>query len=161
MSTPMSTKPTTIFYQTLFADAARAGIYQLPQNHHQELEVGAGLAACCVFHVDLAKARNKEDLLEKIGRAMAFPEWFGHNWDALYDCLLDMGWRPALGFVVILKNAEMVQSRAETDFTSLLKVFADAADERRANDVPLWCLVEIDAKRMPKLRALPAPPQLA
>ena len=157
----MSTNPTTIFYQTLFADAARAGTYQLPQNHHLELEVGAGLAACCVFHVDLGKARNKEDLLEKIGRAMAFPEWFGHNWDALYDCLLDMGWRPALGFVVILKNAEMLQSRAESDFATLLKVFADAANERRASAVPLWCLVEIDTKRMPKLPALPSPPQLA
>ena len=157
----MSTKSTTIFYQTLLADAGRAGNYRLPQSHHQELEIGAGAAGCCVFHVDLAKARNKTDLLEKIGRAMAFPEWFGYNWDALYDCLLDMGWRPALGFVVILKNANTVQARAEADFSNLLKIFADAADERRSSDVPLWCLIEIDEKQIPQLQALPTPPHPA
>lgn len=43
------------------------------------------------------RARNKDEMLDQIGRALAFPEWFGHNWDALADCLLDMGWRPALG----------------------------------------------------------------
>ena len=157
----MSTKSATIFYETLFADAGRAGIYRLPQNHHQELEVGAGLAACCVFHVDLAKARNKADLLEKIGRAMAFPEWFGHNWDALYDCLLDMGWRPALGLVVILKNANTVQVRAEADFSYLLKIFADVADERRSSDIPFWCLIDVDAHQLPQLLALPTPPHPA
>ena len=33
-----------------------------------------------------------------IGKALRFPEWFGHNWDALTDCLLDMGWLPAAGY---------------------------------------------------------------
>lgn len=147
----MNNPQDSTFYETLFADAARAGVYRLPHPHHEILEIGAGHAGCCVFHIDLAKARNKGDLLEKIGHAMAFPEWFGHNWDALSDCLLDMGWRPALGFVVILKNVEMVHSRAESDFACLLKIFADVADERRSEGVPFWCLVDIPASKFPAL----------
>ena len=151
---PMSPHPSSAFFESLFADSSRAGVYRLPQTHHENLEIGAGLAGCCVFHIDLARARNKTDLLEKIGHDMAFPEWFGHNWDALNDCLLDMGWRPALGFVVILKNAEMVQSRAESDFACLLKIFADVADERCSDGVPFWCLVDIPASKIPALVSL-------
>ena len=151
---PMSPHPSSAFFESLFADSSRTGVYRLPQTHHENLEIGAGLAGCCVFHIDLARARNKTDLLEKIGHDMAFPEWFGHNWDALSDCLLDMGWRPALGFVVILKNAELVQSRAESDFACLLKIFADVADERRSDGVPFWCLVDIPASKIPALVSL-------
>ena len=146
------------FYEFMIGDANRAGVYLMPQRHHEELEIGAGAAGCCVFHVDLARARNKDEMLDLIGRALAFPEWFGHNWDALADFLLDMGWRPALGFVVILKNAEFIHSRAESDFACLLKIFADVADERRIDGVPFWCLVDIPAKKLSGLAALPAPP---
>lgn len=145
------------FFESLIGDATRAGVYRMPKRHHDDLEIGAGAAGCCVFHVDLARARSKDDMLDLIGRGLAFPEWFGHNWDALADCLLDMGWRPALGFVVILKNAEMVHARAESDFATLLKVFADVADERRDEAVPFWCLVDIPHSDYPALPSLPAP----
>ena len=146
------------FFESLLGDAQRAGVYLMPQQHHDELEIGAGAAGCCTFHVDLARARNKDQMLELVGRALAFPEWFGHNWDALADCLLDMGWRPALGFVVMLENAEFVHSRAESDFACLLKIFADVAVERRAEGVPFWCLVDIPGNKLAGLSRLPSPP---
>ena len=148
------------FFQTLIGDSTRAGVYRLPKRHHDDIEQGAGEAACCVFHVDLARARNKDDLLDLIGRALAFPDWFGHNWDALSDCLMDMGWRPALGYLVILKNAQMIHSRAEADLATLIKIFADCADERRADGVPLWCLVELPRNDLASLAMLPTPPDL-
>ena len=151
-------KSSSAFFESLISDAARAGVYRLPKRHNDDLELGAGAAGCCVFHVDLARARSKDDMLDLIGRGLAFPEWFGHNWDALADCLLDMGWRPALGFVVVLKNAEMVRARAESDFATLLKIFADVADERRDDAVPFWCLVDIPHSDYPALLSLPAPP---
>jgi RNAse (barnase) inhibitor barstar len=152
--------PSSDFFQTLIGDPTRAGVYRFAKRYHDDIERGAGAAACCVFHVDLARARNKEDLLNLVGRGLAFPEWFGHNWDALSDCLLDMGWRPALGYLVILKNAEMVHSRAEQDFASLLQIFSECADQRREEGVPLWCLVELSRDDLPTLASLPTPPDL-
>ena len=32
---------------------------------------------------------NKETLLDSLAKACDFPSWFGHNWDAAWDCLTD------------------------------------------------------------------------
>ncbi len=32
---------------------------------------------------------NKDTLLTSVAKACKFPAYFGHNWDALWDCLTD------------------------------------------------------------------------
>ena len=32
---------------------------------------------------------NKDTLLTSMAKACDFPDYFGHNWDALWDCLTD------------------------------------------------------------------------
>ena len=34
---------------------------------------------------------DKRTLLDLYSRAFNFPDWFGYNWDALLDCLRDVG----------------------------------------------------------------------
>jgi len=133
----------TAAYEHLFADAARAGVHHLPHGDIGELLAGAGAAGCLVLRVDLATARNKEELLTAVGKALRFPEWFGHNCDALADCLLDMGWLPAEGYVVILDHCDGIHGRAESDFVTLMQVFQDTAEEWRENGLPFWCLVDM------------------
>lgn len=36
--------------------------------------------------------RGEAELLSEIARALKFPDYFGHNWDAVDDCLGDLGW---------------------------------------------------------------------
>lgn len=38
-------------------------------------------------HVDGWTAQTKPEVLAAFGRALSFPDWFGHNFDALHDCL--------------------------------------------------------------------------
>lgn len=131
------------FYETLFGDAARAGVHHLPHGDIAELLAGAKAAGCLVLRVDLAAARDKEQMLDAVGRALRFPEWFGHNWDALADCLADMGWLPAEGYVVVLDHCDGIHGRAESDFVTLMQVFQDAAATWREDGVPFWCLVDM------------------
>ena len=35
---------------------------------------------------------NKTALLESLASLLTFPSYFGHNWDALTDCLGDLSW---------------------------------------------------------------------
>ena len=98
-----------------------------------------------IFVVDLGPVTNKESLLAALGRAMAFPDWFGHNFDALFDCLTDLAWRPAEGYLVLLEHCDGVHSQAEEDFVTALQVFDQAANEWREQGVPLWCLVDMQA----------------
>jgi RNAse (barnase) inhibitor barstar len=133
------------FYQALLGDAGRAGVHHLPQGDIAPLLEGASGAGCLVLRVDLSRARTKEDMLEMVGKALRFPEWFGHNWDALTDCLLDMGWLPAEGYVIILDHCDRVHGRAEADFVTLMQVFQSAAETWREDGIPFWCLVDMQA----------------
>ena len=37
--------------------------------------------------LDCAKIEDRRQLHEALARELAFPEWYGHNLDALHDCL--------------------------------------------------------------------------
>lgn len=37
-----------------------------------------------------SKTTNKESFLREIGLLLNFPDYYGHNWDALNDCLTDI-----------------------------------------------------------------------
>lgn len=38
------------------------------------------------------KIQDKCTLLESLATTLAFPPYFGHNWDALFECLRDFSW---------------------------------------------------------------------
>ncbi|MDD5175844.1 MAG: barstar family protein [Sterolibacterium sp.] len=141
--------------EVLLRDASRAGVYHLPRwsvDGHASLVAAAEACGYFVFNVDLSRAKDKDSLLVAIGRDMAFPEWFGHNWDALADCLADLGWRPAEGYLVLLEHADALQAGAEDDFVNTLKIFAEAADEWREQGIALWCLVDMQSDGIAWLR---------
>ncbi|MEU4768224.1 barstar family protein [Actinosynnema sp. NPDC023794] len=45
-------------------------------------------------HVVRRGAHTKKDAIGAIAEALSFPDWFGHNLDALHDCLTDLSWLP-------------------------------------------------------------------
>lgn len=117
----------------------------MPHGAVDDLLAGAAAAGCLTVRVDLAAARSKDDLLAAIGKALRFPDWFGHNLDALTDCLADMGWLPAEGYVVILEHCDGIHARAENDFLAVMQAFQDVAVEWSEQGLPFWCLVDMQA----------------
>lgn len=132
-------------YANILTRLDHASVYHMPLDGEAALVAAAERNAYCVFRVDLAGVQDKAELLSAIAKAMAFPEWFGHNWDALLDCLADLGWRPAEGYVVILEHCDGIHGRAETDFVQTLQVFEAAANEWREQGIPFWCFVDMQA----------------
>lgn len=132
-------------YAAILASLDHAGVYHMPLDGEGGLIDAAEQNNFAVFRVDLSGARDKADLLKSIGDAMAFPDWYGHNWDALLDCLADLSWQPAEGYVVILEHCDGIHGRAEADFVAALQLFEAAANEWREQGVPFWCFADMMA----------------
>ncbi len=77
-----------------------------------------------------AKCRTTAGLFAEFARALSFPDYFGHNWDALEECLADLEWVPAKGYVLLLTDAEQVlrQEQEEDEYATLLEVLSDAGE---------------------------------
>lgn len=68
--------------------------------------------------VNCAGLEDKAQLHEVLAQALEFPDWYGRNLDALYDCLTDLdsvhlhlvGWQQLgdwkAGFAAVLSDAE-------------------------------------------------------
>ncbi len=41
-----------------------------------------------------ASIRSKQKLLRTLAKELQLPAYFGHNWDALEECLRDLSWLP-------------------------------------------------------------------
>lgn len=132
-------------YQAVLDDARKAGVYHMPQVDPLPLIDAAAASGFAAFRIDLSQAEDKTGLLDAIGKAMHFPDWFGHNFDALSDCLTDLAWQPAEGYFVLLERCDGIHGRAEADFVSTLQTFAQAADDWREQGVPFWCFVDMQA----------------
>ncbi len=132
-------------FEKLLTNVARAGVYHTPLQGMAELVAAAEHAGYAACRLDLGAAKDKNGLLDRIAQSFEFPDWFGHNWDALQDCLTDMSWQPAEGYVMILENCDAFRADHSEDFETVLRVFGSAADFWREERIPFWTLVDMHA----------------
>jgi RNAse (barnase) inhibitor barstar len=92
------------------------------------LLTNAGDGKVAVFEVNGACIESERDLLSALARAMEFPSYFGMNWDALDECLRDLSWRPAKGYVLVLRDAEQLWRRNGRLMGSLVGSWLFAAE---------------------------------
>ncbi len=95
------------------------------------LERAAERAGQRLLRADLADAGDKPEVLAAIAAAFALPAHFGHNLDALYDCLTDLCPRADAdqpGFLVMLENLPEAGGFGREQRDALLDVFRDAAE---------------------------------
>lgn len=123
-----------------FADPAKAGVYRLPADATLPSPT-RGAGALAVWRVDLEGVRDKAEFLAALAQALDFPDWFGDNWDALKDCLTDLTWRKARGYIIVLERCEAFAQAAREDFETALELFRLVADDWRESHVPFWVLV--------------------
>lgn len=73
--------------------------------------------------LDGAQLCRREEAMERLAQALALPEWWGRNLDALHDCLTGLG-RPVR---LVLHNREDME--ASPFGLRLLRVLNDSAAE--------------------------------
>lgn len=78
-----------------------------------------------LYLLDGKDMTSKETAFEAIAREMAFPEYFGKNLDALYDCLSERNAETQIVFV----NTAILEENLGEYAEKILNCFRDAAEE--------------------------------
>lgn len=125
-------------------DPARSGAYRVEHDR----DIRDATSAGGVDLVTVALGPGKEAMLAALARSLAFPEWFGGNWDALEDCLTDLSWRKDAPRVLLLSGAS-----AGDDLGILIDILASAADSWRERGKAFFAIF-VDPAGQLALRAL-------
>jgi hypothetical protein len=75
-------------------------------------------------------------LMTAIARAFQFPDYFGENWDALDECLRDLEWLPAAGYVLFLRRSSDLWARDPQSAGALVESWLMAAEEWAQRGIP-------------------------
>lgn len=124
----------------LLKDAQRAGLKRLPAGVNVPA-LGAAAGLKC-FAADLSGATTLDTAYPLLAGAMAFPDWFGNNLDALMDCLTDMSWADAPGYLLLLSGTAPLASADPAGFADLLDVLDAAIEPWRGDGIPFWVLAD-------------------
>ncbi|MFF4848597.1 barstar family protein [Streptomyces sp. NPDC001194] len=96
--------------------------------------LGPALAAAeeagwTTLRVDLAGVRGKAELMRRWGAALRVPSWFGGNWDALADALIDLSWLPrAPGRLLVVTSWRSYAGARPGDWETLQEILEEAVD---------------------------------
>jgi len=90
-----------------------------------------------VVELDGGSIATDAEALGAVARALRFPDYFGVNWDALDECLRDLGdWFPAKGYVMVVRGAGALWQKAPDTAGMLVEVWLSAAEAWGASRTP-------------------------
>ncbi|MGW2487405.1 barstar family protein [Streptomyces sp. NPDC001606] len=91
--------------------------------------------------LDLDGVTDKAGLMDRAARALALPDWFGRNWDALADSLGDHTVWPEdaveRGLLIVVRNWRPYAEARPEEWRIAQEVFTEAADHTPALSVVL------------------------
>jgi RNAse (barnase) inhibitor barstar len=121
----------------------QSGVYFVGVNDLDRIARAAARDELRVCHTDLAGCHDKDELLRRLAVSLQLPPTFGHNWDALADCLRDLAWMPAWGYVLLFGDAGDLRQWAEADYDTLLGILDDAATFGSDHDRPWFAFLAL------------------
>ena len=133
---------------------AQSGVYAAPAAP-AALHAAARAAGIAWFELDLTDVRTKPELLALCQKAFGLPPAFGHNWDALADNLGDLSWRPAPGYVVLVRHGGAFARSSPEDFATALEILAAAATYWAGKRRVFLALLDDDTRGARGFKSLP------
>ena len=96
---------------------------------------------------DLAGCYDRPGLLASVAAALEFPDSFAGNWEALFECLVDLSWLPAPGHVLVLLNTAELRRDAPEAFDTALSIIREAAIVRQKRGGSLRTIVDVPPRK--------------
>lgn len=114
-------------WEKRFAKAEDSGVYSIAEKDIPDVSRAAAQAGLALFTLDLAGVDDKAGFLGVAARILQFPDYFGFNWDAFEDCLTDLSWLGAGGYVLVVQDPGPFSRKAPKDMSMARTIFRDAA----------------------------------
>jgi RNAse (barnase) inhibitor barstar len=106
--------------------SARAGVYAAPRLVGP-LRAAARNAGVAWLDLDLAGVADRDAFLRRCAEVFALPGYFGRNWDALHECLIEIAGRGMPGAIVHWRRGADLARRAPEAVTTAFTIFGDVA----------------------------------
>jgi hypothetical protein len=113
------------------------GIYRwLSRAHPSAVRRELAAAGWATHLLDGRALAGRLDLLDRCAGALAFPSWFGRNWDAFFDCLGDLSWLAGAGHVLLWEQYGGLARSDAKAWRQAYQIFGEAIAARAEAGVP-------------------------
>ncbi len=121
------------------SDPALSGLIPLEGDDADDIRVATSQLGFAVIDIDLRGA-DRAALFARFATACGFPDWFGHNWDALLDALTDWSWLQMPGYALFVTGIEQVELEP-ADVRVLAEILEEATCRMAHHGTPMWICV--------------------
>jgi RNAse (barnase) inhibitor barstar len=126
----------------LFRSHSSSGVYVIePDAGLSEIEKAARSCGLLFFTIDLTGIDAKDAFMLQVSKTFNFPSYFGMNWDAFEECITDLSWYPAKGYVVVFNKLAEFTQNARQDMITAREIFEAAASSWRKKRIGFYILL--------------------
>ncbi|MBC8023315.1 MAG: barstar family protein [Burkholderiales bacterium] len=123
-------------------EARKGGVWYLPTHVEvRSVQSAAKKADYAFFHIDGRTIERKEQLMNHVATSLRLPKTFGHNWDALEECLIEMDEGDHDGFVIYYDHIDGLLAAHPDQFETLVEILRDAVSSWKEDDTPMVVLL--------------------
>lgn len=128
-------------WHQLFTRPENSGVYSAGRKSLPAIRKAATNAGLTVFRIDAVAVTGKQEFLDAANKALRFPDYFGSNWDAFEDCMTDLSWHKADGFVVLLEHWDRFADNAQAEMNVARNIFQDASQYWKEQGIPFFVVL--------------------
>ena len=89
------------------------------------------------YTIDFSAVKYYLDMHKAIQKALDFPDYYGQNWDAFWDCLTDLAGRLVRIEIIGLEVIKQKFAGEEKTLLEILKEFKHYQNDKYANEIEI------------------------
>lgn len=106
------------------------------------------------FYINGKNVTSKAEFFQASAQTMSFPDYFGYNWDAFNDCINDLSWFSAAGYILLYSQPDNFAQNDPSEWLIALDVFQEAVEYWARTDTPMYVLLKTDSLPLDELEVI-------
>lgn len=97
---------------------------------------------------------TKAEFFQASARTMNFPDYFGNNWDGFSDCIDDLSWFSADGYILLYTQLDNFANNDPSEWSIALDIFQEVVESWKETDTPMYVLLRTDSLALDTLEVI-------